>query len=290
MTTINGINQEDFNKFIETKDNITQQTKDTYEDTLRRFIKIILNNDKRKIILKQKKQFLKDTIDNLEASINSKIQYAQLYNNMYFVKHGRNSPLSEYTKELYKQNIEHTHDKTKNDLEKNNITYEDLKDMLDNAEGQDYITLYILINFNVRNNDLIFKFKNKYSKDKNNIIYIDGNEAVYIRRDYKTSDRYGEKKHIIKDKKFIDILKDKEINEYVLRSRTNKPYVQKEISNYIKFLSNRLIDKANLNQQIIYKIIVRHYEQINDHKKLKDIAKNRGHSLDTQATSYSTGE
>lgn len=291
MTTVNEENKRDFERFISSKKDITDSTRETYENTLKRFIRVILNNDKRKIITKTKKEFLKEKLENLDASINTKIQYLQLYNGMFFAKNERNSNLLSYLKSLYEQNIKDTHKKTKEDLEKNEITYDDLNDMLDNATGQDYLALYILINYNVRNNDLIIKMTSSYIDDKNNIIYFDGDDkAIYIRRNYKTSERYGEKKHIIKDKKFLSILKEIKEGEFILQSKNNKPYEQGEISNFIKFMSNRYIKGAKLNQQLIYKIIVRHYEDKNDNNKLKSIANNRGHTRDTQETSYSTGE
>ena len=170
-------------------------------------------------------------------------------------------------------------------------------DLLEQSKDRDYLILYLLINFNTRNKDLIALYTNNKKRIlhvlnqecTDNILYFqDNGKLMYIRGDYKTVRRYGIQGHIIDDPYFISLIKKKSNNTYLLNNRNNKPYTANEINKLLKSIGNKYIKDSNLNQQLIYKIIVDHFEKLNDNQNLKLIANNRGHQRETQEGYYST--
>jgi len=73
-----------------------------------------------------------------------------------------------------------------------------------------FVILYLLMNYNTRNKDLVVKVV-KDEKDLNkdeNFLWIRDKDVVYIRNDYKTKERYGGKRDVIKAKKFFNAVQD----------------------------------------------------------------------------------
>jgi hypothetical protein len=64
-----------------------------------------------------------------------------------------------------------------------------------------YVVLYLLINLNVRNMDLVI-VGHKDATDANNYFIIEPKHIVYVRNAYKTAKKYGTKSNKIVDKKF----------------------------------------------------------------------------------------
>ncbi len=58
------------------------------------------------------------------------------------------------------------------------------------------------MNYNTRNKDLVVKVVNDETNlnDDENFLFIREKDVVYIRNDYKTKERYGTKRNIIKAK------------------------------------------------------------------------------------------
>lgn len=300
---MNTTNQKLLNDFLESKQDIKEATKKNYMNTYQRLINILLSTKSKKSLLNITQKAVLDKINELllddgttPATYNSKIDYLKLYK--YLLEYNK-KPISKIEKQIDKYikiNNENKAKTNQNLINDSQMTYDKLSELLDILTGQDYLLYYILINFNVRNQDLLIDYTNNKQiikdvltcKINKNIIYKSKGSYIYLRSDYKTKSQYGLQKHIITDSKFISIIEDFPINEPLFKNRTGQPYKNNQISNFIKSIGNRYIKNSNLSQALIYKIINNHYENNNDHKQILEIAKNRGHSLDTQKKSYSS--
>jgi len=62
-----------------------------------------------------------------------------------------------------------------------------------------FVILYLLINYNTRNKDLVARVVKDETdlNDDENFLLIRDKDVVYIRNDYKTKSRYGGKRDII---------------------------------------------------------------------------------------------
>jgi hypothetical protein len=104
--------------------------------------------------------------------------------------------------------------KEKNDKQTENLPSVDFKKMLNgyyrDKDNKKFVILYLLMNYNTRNKDLVVKVV-KDEKDLNkdeNFLWIRDKDVVYIRNDYKTKERYGGKRDVIKAKKFFNAVQD----------------------------------------------------------------------------------
>jgi len=166
-------------------------------------------------------------------------------------------------------------------------SYEDLVDYMqmlyEKSKWTDYIINYLLINFNVRNKDLLFdivrrKHLTKSDKTKNYIWLADA-KVEYIRNDYKTAEQYGQKVNVIRDKKFMTAVRSvfacQKYNEDCGVFIPN----EESLGYYIRRATLGSIGEAKYN-----KIIINHYR--NDIDELQRIAKDRGTSLTTLLAYY----
>jgi len=80
----------------------------------------------------------------------------------------------------------------------------DFKQMLSkyykDKDYKSFVILFLLLNYNTRNKDLVVKVVNDESdlNEKENFLFIREKDIVYIRNDYKTKGRYGTKRDVIK--------------------------------------------------------------------------------------------
>lgn len=187
--------------------------------------------------------------------------------------------------------------KSKNvDLLENLPELKSIKKLFNNINVQTdplkYIVNYLILKFNVRNEDIIktkVTFNRKDAKDKNyNYIIINGNRMEYIRNVYKTSKTYGTKRNIISSSKFKNALENlREIrggnDEFNLVVDKNGKMIDETIrfGSYIQPLTINQLGEGN-----IFKIVVK---DINDHgsiNQLKKVSNNRGTSIDTIISNY----
>jgi len=125
------------------------------------------------------------------------------------------------------------------------------------------------MNYNTRNQDLVIKVVKNESdlNEKENFLLIREKDVVYIRNDYKTKDKYGMKRDVIKAKKFF---------------------------NSVQELDNLLIDNSNLDRQVkavtsginqstMFKIMI---ASNNNLKSIVKASRNRGTKMETIATNY----
>jgi len=140
-----------------------------------------------------------------------------------------------------------------------------------------YVALYLLLNINTRNQDLVLKITSDPDDldEKNNWLYVRKHSVVYFRNNYKTDNAYGKKKNVINSKKLADACRN---------------------------INNLLIDDGNLDRQVkritggvnqstLFKIVVaakKCKEEIQDikSKSVTKLSKNRGTNVNTIERNY----
>jgi len=294
------------NDFLTSKQDLKENTKQTYLNTFKRLLFNVFKNNQKRYLLARTQQEIINIVDTLkdfnddkkDVSYNNKIEYLKIFKYLLQFSNKKFDKVDKQLNIYFGLNEKQRPTKNKEILKDSNINFGELLQFLHKLKGQDYIIYYLLIQYNVRNADLIIEYTDDKQlinsvlsgKEKKNIIYINDGVINYIRTDYKTASKYGIQQHQTKDEDLIKYLQEQTINEGLFKNTKGKAYKINEISNYIKAISNRLSKGANLTQQIIYKIIVEYFESENDYKRLKQITKNRGHSLDIQSKNYSTTE
>ena len=161
----------------------------------------------------------------------------------------------------------------KNEKLKSNLPDIDFKQLLNtyyrNKDYKSFVILFLLLNYNTRNKDLVLRVVNNESdlNDDENFLFIREKDVVYIRNDYKTNDKYGTKRYIIKAKKFFTAVQE---------------------------LDSLLIDNGNLDRQVkavthginqstMFKMLI---TQNNNLKSIAKSSRNRGTNMETIAKSY----
>ena len=167
-------------------------------------------------------------------------------------------------------------------------SYDDLiahiDSLFDSNNWTDYVINYLLVNFQVRNKDLLFdivlKKKDMVDTTKN---YMWWNRSlkkiVYIRNNYKTVGTYGVKENIITDPNFI--LAIKRIMAHQKANELSGVFIPNEsqLGYYIcKASFNKICEGKTV------KIVINHFR--NNIDKLKEISNNRGTSVDTLLSNY----
>lgn len=159
-----------------------------------------------------------------------------------------------------------------------------MKDLYEDKKYTDYIINYLLINYFVRNKDLLFEIvnlkKKMIDKTKNYIwLYAKKKQVLYRRNDYKTSNTYGTKEVIITDPDFyIAVLRVYNCQQKNLKCGEFIPN-ENQLGYYIKQATYK-----NLGETNYMKIMIKHYK--NDLQKIKEISNSRGTSIDTIIQSY----
>ncbi len=159
-------------------------------------------------------------------------------------------------------------------------SYEDLIEYLEklskSKKYREYIINYLMINLQVRNEDLLFKIveRKKDTTDTNfNYIWLSPTKATYIRNVYKTAKTYGQKVNVITDKAFLSALRQ------IIKKDTNLVPNEESLGYYI-----RISTLLGMGEGKYFKIIVDHFRD--DFAKLKEISNNRGTALETIYESY----
>ena len=171
--------------FVDAKKNdLTPQTLNNYSNGYER-LRELLGGKKNIANITQN-----DIIDIIK---NSEFHKPTILNIAIVIKQFKNKPVNKLLKYRATLIIEAKDEqpiKNANAIIDANTTYEQLQTALDEATGIDYILLYLLMNYNVRNTDLIIQpilSKDKKAKlnKEDNFIILTRNKAKYIRQDYK---------------------------------------------------------------------------------------------------------
>ena len=161
----------------------------------------------------------------------------------------------------------------KNVILKENLPEIDFKKILNdyyrNKDYKSFVILYLLMNYNTRNKDLVVKVVNDETNlnDDENFLFIREKDVVYIRNDYKTKERYGTKRNIIKPKKFFNAVQ--EVDSLLIDNNNLDRQVKKVT--------------GGLNQSTLFKMLI---TKNNNLKSIAKASKARGTNMETIATSY----
>ena len=280
----------ELNDFFKSNDTITETTKTTYKyDYLR--LKTLLKTKGHISNLSQSK-----IINAIKQSDKAKRPLINIAILLFKFKNTPHKMLLSYREELFDERDNTQKTKNMKIINDANVTYDELLDTLNKATGDDYLLFYLLINYNLRNLDLIIRLALKTdkleNKDKINYIIYDFDEAELVINNYKTKDKYGTKKFIITDEKFLKILEYKITNgdDYLFNNRTGREYRPNEMGNYIKTRFKFYLPLSKLTQSTIFKIIHNKNESNNDYSALRKMSKNRGQLIDTADKQYGSIE
>jgi hypothetical protein len=148
----------------------------------------------------------------------------------------------------------------------------ELNTLYEKEDYRSFVILYLMVNYQVRNMDLICLVVSSKRETNNtdNFIVVNKSQAVYIRNSYKTYFKYGTKTNIIKNKKFMNA-----INQigYVLKSSDNVDRVIKKATAGLGGITEGTIAKIVLSEN-------------NNMNSLKKVSKNRGTDPATLIESY----
>lgn len=259
---------ETFNNFISDKSKNTIKAYNTQYKKLHSLLgKDISDTSQKKVI---------DTIKELDNS-NSK---QALLNIAILIRTYNKNDIKELDKyrDTLKKEIKETQKKNNTHLSETLPTYEELQEYTESLKGKNdihFIINYILMNYNVRNEDLRFKIvdRKKDTADTSfNYIWLSPKKAEYIRNVYKTSDTYGKKVNIITDKPFMSAVRKLMKDKWEAPAMEQIPYI-------IKKATLLGIGEGNYN-----KIIINKFRDNVD--KLKEISNNRGTSITTLLDVY----
>jgi len=172
-------------------------------------------------------------------------------------------------------------------LDESLISFEELVKKLNAMNTKWYMLNYMYINYGLRNKDLNVRYYEELMepedrKSENIVVYEEGGIEFYINV-YKTAKTYNEKILKVTDEKFIKIFLEQNLKngDYLFSQADGTPYTQQSF-NVIS--ARHSIDK--LGETKIMKILVKHYLDDNNFKKLNELQASRGSSLTTILKSY----
>ena len=169
------------------------------------------------------------------------------------------------------------------DLKDNLPTKNDLLEKLNEMAGIRYIINYLFINYGLRNKDINLKLVTKPPDNTENYLIVSPSKVELIINDYKTDESFGQKKMVVKDKKFIKELKAMNLkNDDYLLSR--KDGSKLKISTFNERVKNLSIDK--LGETTIFKVIIKQLLIDKNFSEIEKLVESRGTSLATIMKSY----
>ena len=265
----------EFDNFMATLEGKSENTKKAYRIQYNKFYKLLDKN-----IGDASQQKIMDTIDEVD---NNNAKQA-LLNIGILIRKKNESEVNhlEKLRDKLKGSIKEAQKVNNRNLDETLPSYEELIEYIESLKDKkfyrDYIINYLLINYNVRNEDLLFKIVTRKKETKQdatmNYIWLSPRKAEYIRNDYKTAKTYGKKVNIITDKPFLSALRQ-------IIKNGNIDFIPNpnQVGYYIKQATLLGVGEGNYN-----KIVVNHFR--NDIDKLKEISNNRGTSITTLLESY----
>ena len=269
---------EKLDEFLTTKSKNTAVSYRRQYKNLRELLDRDINVTGEKLILLATKTL--SNINTIQAMLNIAIVVKKIYDkphNLLIEQRDKNKAIVEIkTKET---NVE---------LSSKLPSYKTLVDftnkLFDKNKFTEYVVNYLLINYFVRNQDLLFEIvpRKKDATDKNmNYMWLPkhGKKVEYIRNNYKTAETYGKKTIVITDPDFI--LAIKRINgcaKYNLDCGTIIP-TDSQVGYYVKKMTY-----DELGEGAYFKIAVNHFKD--DLQMLKQMSKYRGTDVNTIISKY----
>jgi len=264
---------ETYKKLINEMSNIKDATKYNYLKLLDRLIKANFNFT-----------FVKADDENTEAiekflnsNYNKPNQKLDILKIIMVLRIQLKKPIDKLRILRTKFNIQRTDTQETNTDKKDNLMkYEEFIKKIDelykNKKYLQYILNYLILNYGVRNADLLI-FLDKPKNDNKNYLSIIKNKVYYIRNNYKTVSTYGKQTHEIIDPKFKKAVK--ELKKEIKKDYTifNKPLDE------IKQISNTLKRYLILSEGDAFKMLINHYYQLKDTIKINELSKTRGTAI-----------
>lgn len=227
-------------------------------------------------------EYFKEYADNLDVSANTRAMYLNVFFVCKKLMGADNDELEEikdYRNDLL-ADIQVNLEETNNNLELPDIVelVNHMVSALNNKEYKKYIINYLLLNYHVRNMDLdvyITADDTNLQTDRNYLLLrTNPRHVVYIRNKYKTSNKYGNKTHIIDDTNFYTAVRDlyDRGHEKLLLNSMHFDVMRNTFNrigegNYLKCAINSIRESGDLNL-------------------LKTISVNRGTSYSVLLNSY----
>ena len=222
-----------------------------------------------------------DTIDNVngkQALINIAIQIRRI-NKLSVLKLEAQREKNKYT---LIDNIKDTNLKLQNSLPSYKVLVEYMEALYESSSWTDYIINYLLLNYQVRNLDLLFdivKLKRDTKDTTKNYIWLSPKKAVYIRNVYKTAGTYHKKSITITDPKFMTAIRRVFANQ---KHNENCGIFIPNPDQLGYYILNSTYKK--IGEGAYFKVVVAHFRD--DLDKIKEISENRGTNIVTILGSY----
>ena len=269
----------EYDKFMESVKDKSQATQKQYRIQYNKLYKLLdkpVNETSENKILEIVKE--QSNVNNQQALLNIGLVVRKLY--------GLSVKKLEEFREKLKLKINESIKKKNIELKETLPSYDDLiqyTEMLwENSEWTDYIINYLLIHYQVRNEDLDFQII-KRKKDANdttkNYMWLQSGKVTYIRNRYKTDKTYGKKVNVITNKQFITAIRR------VLGCQASELKCGVFIPNRsaIAYYLAKATYKQ-LGESKYAKIVINHFRKNLD--KLKEISENRGTDIKTILSYY----
>ena len=272
---------ETYKKLINEMSNIKDSTKYNYSKLLDRLIKANFNFTYIKMDEENPDGIAKFLDDNFKTPT----QKLDILKIIMVLRIQLNKPADKLRILRTKYNIVRTTTQQTNTDKKDNLMkYEEFIKKIDelykNKKYLQYILNYLILNYGVRNTDLLIFLDNKPKNDDKNYLSIIKNKVYYIRNNYKNIKSYGTQQHIIDDKNFKKALK--ELKREIKKGYTifNKPLDE------IKQINNTLKRYLILSEGDAFKMLINHYYQLKDTVKINELSQTRGTDLNTVSNYY----
>lgn len=276
-------------EFINSNQKLSKLTLQSYSSSYRKIMRYLNKDDDN---LKNENQ--KNIVDVLEKNVSSPATKRQVLNSVIQLRRHYGTAVKHLL--TYRDKLQNELDKHRietNTIKKDELpSFNELRLYLKEQylkDKQSYIINYLLTEYNVRNKDIDLIIVNNIKKaidKKDNYLVVNPNSIVYIRNNYKTHDKHGEKKFRIVNKKFINA-----VNEYYnenenepLYLASNKNGGRLDETSVHKFIRSKTLN--GISEGDINKISVSRVKTIKDIAILKRISKTRGTSVENLINYY----
>ena len=257
----------EFQDFIETKNNVTEQTKKNYRTQYKSIVSIL-----GKPILEATEQEIINAVHQLaNGNYSSEFTYINVPI-MMRVYNGLSNDLLVQRRENLK-GLRDFHTATskvskQEALPEMKLIQDYIKELFKNKLYKKYIVNYLIANYGVRNKDanaFIVSSAKEAKDESQNYLIVKKNEVEWRINDYKTLATYGPKKIIIKAKAFMEAINALPLNTYLLTGTSTKLnetglgttikrmlFNQLTEGDYFKIILNDINSKPNTTQYLQY--------------------------------------
>lgn len=252
---------------------LSEQSKKTYRNLYSK-----MNNILGDIKNKNEKDILLVINDLSNEKVSNKLSYLNI---AILIKQFNNEDLNNLL--IERDRLIKIRDKEQSKIKIDLPEYNEVKKYVDSLSGVKYIVNFLILNYGVRNKDVNVFITNdvKLTKDKNiNYLLVKDKSIEWIRNDYKTSSIYGIKKHIIKNKKFIEEVKKQSLNIWLLSGR-EEGIAESGLNNIVSRMLYKYNDK-NMNEASYFKLNVKYLQtKPKSFSKISKLGEIRGTGSDT---------